>query len=1076
MFSVKFGAMPALGQFCRGIIEASWLTALVCVPLFFAFSGESMQTAKSYLMRSLAIVLLAAWIVEVLAEDTRNLRRSWRRLCDRGTWKTPLMIPVALNTAAVLLATAFSLLPWESFWGASGRREGSLSYLACLLFFSGIVAHVRSKSQVERMMTVILLSSVPITLYAIAQKFSLEPIVVLSGGGTFRVGSTLGQPIFLGAYLIMVFFLSCGRVLSIWTGGSGGMGVRRQRLFALGAYSAIGVLVVVGVACTLSRGPILGLIAGSAMMWLMLAVYWSRRWMVAGAVGLALALIGGLALLAWTPSSLIDLERHPALDRFAGILRPQTGSSGRDAIWRAAAEAASFSRVVEYVDGRADRFKMMRPLVGYGPEQFGPVSQLYHLREFNLAMKGHLYFDRSHNDLWDTLLLTGWLGLLAWLALTLCIPYYACRWVGLVSNRNLRRRFWGLVLIGGVLGCLVFQVWQGAGFMGLGLRLGTVGGLLAYLGWVAWSQQVDRSSQKVPSSQTFLVMAFSAAIVAHLTEIAFSFPVESTSLYFWVFAAVLWVVGERFGGEAASGIIRNKLDQTNGTQKVHDRAQLKSGAPGESGFLAWVSARRTEVFVGCLTALVLVNLGATLLHHTGTTSAVLTVWESVTQVPGQGEQVHVALPLAIIGFWLFLAGIGCMGGGIQERRSWFGSWCVALGCSGALAAIYWATLGYHWAHQIPSSMISLEIARRIFGEHIFAVNFHHAFTLGLIVLMGLCLGERPEAGPVLAQRSTRIGRWAAPIVALAGLVAIHETMLKWFHAGALADSLRSFERQQRWDMAAGLSEAAIAAVPAARSFYLSLASAKIALGMRAADVSQQLEHYARAESALDAGQRMGPLDRSFPLTRGDLYLRWAEDEPVPEAQASRAEHAIEAYQRAAVLDPGNYELWNRMATVALRLLHSPTEAHSNWEHSVELYPGAHTTYGNAAALLVLEARDAETDEQRQRLLRSAAANYQEAMRVTEPNQGGAHYQYASSLGQTHIELREASEALAAYQTALALSPGAERWMNEEKVARLYANLGDKPNALDYTARAIELAPAAQRPGLLTLQNQIMALP
>ena len=69
-----------------------------------------------------------------------------------------------------------------------------------------------TRQQLERLITVILLTSLPISIYGIMQRYGVDPLVWIRGG-TARVESTLGNPILIGAYLIMVVPLTVWQLI-----------------------------------------------------------------------------------------------------------------------------------------------------------------------------------------------------------------------------------------------------------------------------------------------------------------------------------------------------------------------------------------------------------------------------------------------------------------------------------------------------------------------------------------------------------------------------------------------------------------------------------------------------------------------------------------------------------------------------------------------------------------------------------------------------------------------------------------------------------------------------------------------
>ena len=76
-----------LEGFCDKIIEASWLAALVVVPLFFnVYSSRVFEPDKITALRSIAVVAAIAWVVKTVeggikipSGEARRPTRYWVR-------------------------------------------------------------------------------------------------------------------------------------------------------------------------------------------------------------------------------------------------------------------------------------------------------------------------------------------------------------------------------------------------------------------------------------------------------------------------------------------------------------------------------------------------------------------------------------------------------------------------------------------------------------------------------------------------------------------------------------------------------------------------------------------------------------------------------------------------------------------------------------------------------------------------------------------------------------------------------------------------------------------------------------
>ncbi|MBI5830529.1 MAG: hypothetical protein HZB20_13550, partial [Chloroflexi bacterium] len=87
--------MTKLSRFCDGVLEAGWLAALVLAPLFFnTFSDRVFEPDKISLVRSVALVMLAAWGAKAFDAQRGGLSLPFRP--DVRRWsRWPLAVPVA---------------------------------------------------------------------------------------------------------------------------------------------------------------------------------------------------------------------------------------------------------------------------------------------------------------------------------------------------------------------------------------------------------------------------------------------------------------------------------------------------------------------------------------------------------------------------------------------------------------------------------------------------------------------------------------------------------------------------------------------------------------------------------------------------------------------------------------------------------------------------------------------------------------------------------------------------------------------------------------------------------------------
>ncbi|HMQ34399.1 MAG TPA: hypothetical protein PKD53_26930, partial [Chloroflexaceae bacterium] len=131
----------------------------------------------------------------------------WRRFAA-----IPMAVPVALYALVFLVTTVTSVVPLTSFWGSYQRLQGTYTNLSYILLFVAIVAVARRRAQIERMVTVTLATGVAVAGYGVIQHFGLDPLP-WRGDVITRVASTMGNSIFVAAYMIMVLPLALYRLV-----------------------------------------------------------------------------------------------------------------------------------------------------------------------------------------------------------------------------------------------------------------------------------------------------------------------------------------------------------------------------------------------------------------------------------------------------------------------------------------------------------------------------------------------------------------------------------------------------------------------------------------------------------------------------------------------------------------------------------------------------------------------------------------------------------------------------------------------------------------------------------------------
>ena len=502
--------MTKLGLLADRLVEAGWLVLVAVTPLYFGvFSNRVFEPDKLIAMRCLALVMGAAFIIGWLERwryDAPAVAGGWARLPGsllRSLRSDPILAATVALVAVSALATITSIVPRTSLWGSYVRLQGLYTLLSFVAVFLMMRQRLRSQAQVDRLVTVIIITALPVAIYGILQHFGID-LLPWSGDTTFRVTSTMGNAIFLAAYLGMVVPLAAAKLVGSLrqlatapddAEGEGSiMGIARyggvvviqvafMALYILSAginpglwwgmlpaivifvsltsilpshratrrwlrAEALGLgltlLIVLGaVFFTQSRGPWIGLGAGLAVLAVLASVVnGSRRWALGAAVA-SLSLAALLLVFNLPNSPLSPWRELPYIGRLGTLMEASTGTGKvRVLIWQGVGELMTTLPGVGLGD---DNLRALRPLLGYGPESMYVAYNKVYQPELAHYEARTASPDRSHNDLMDYLVTTGVLGLVSYLALLASIMAIAWQSLRRALDPNVKMVLVGLV-------------------------------------------------------------------------------------------------------------------------------------------------------------------------------------------------------------------------------------------------------------------------------------------------------------------------------------------------------------------------------------------------------------------------------------------------------------------------------------------------------------------------------------------------------------------------------------------------------------------------------------------------------
>ncbi len=245
-----------LSAFCSKVLEIGWLLAVVITPLFFnVYSSRVFEPDKLTTLRTVATIMAVVWVVKWIEE------RSSGKSGIAITWRTPLVRPALFTIAVYLLSTLLSVTRWVSFFGSYQRLQGTYTTLSYIVIFFIILQEMRTRPQLDRLITIIILNSLPIALYGFLQHNRLDPLP-WGGDVTDRIASNMGNPIFVAAYMIMAAFPTLARVVDAFRAILADEETGTADVLRAAAYIFIFLVQIIAVWFSGSRGPLMGFLAG----------------------------------------------------------------------------------------------------------------------------------------------------------------------------------------------------------------------------------------------------------------------------------------------------------------------------------------------------------------------------------------------------------------------------------------------------------------------------------------------------------------------------------------------------------------------------------------------------------------------------------------------------------------------------------------------------------------------------------------------------------------------------------------------------------------------------------------------
>lgn len=346
-------------------------TPLIISPKFyFPFVGP-----KSLYFMGLAQIAIFSWLgLQLVSKKYRPQ-------------SNPVTIALIVFFVILILASLFGVSPSNSFWSKFERMTGILMWGHLIGFFLVLVSVFKKEADWQKIFAVSLLVAVVVSLLSLTGQ-----------GGSTKEGATIGNTSFMGTYLLLNVFWAI--YLFFRPPGSQGdyFNIREHKGWR--GFAAVCFLIIaVALYYSTAQAALLCFWGGLYLLVLFyLAFKPSIRWL--RTLGKVLLITSFLVALVAVIS--LASPQSPVRQKFI--------------------EQATKSRLVVWE--KAWKGFKERPLLGWGPENY----ELVFTRHFNPCMflpecGSEIWFDRSHNIIFDTLVTSGILGLLGYLAILVAAFY-----------------------------------------------------------------------------------------------------------------------------------------------------------------------------------------------------------------------------------------------------------------------------------------------------------------------------------------------------------------------------------------------------------------------------------------------------------------------------------------------------------------------------------------------------------------------------------------------------------------------------------------------------------------------------
>ena len=199
-----------LSEISESIIRNLFFFSIITTPLLFNVSTKRIfEPDKISVLRSMGTIALVCFLIYVFEKGKDAFKEF--------SGKSKIVLIFGLYyILSELLSCIFSITPMYSIWGSYHRLQGFYTSITYFILFLAAYYILNSELWLKTFINILIGTSIPITIWAIFQAIGIDPIPLAVKDISLRVTSSLGNPIFLSADLIMVIPLTLSKTVGFF--------------------------------------------------------------------------------------------------------------------------------------------------------------------------------------------------------------------------------------------------------------------------------------------------------------------------------------------------------------------------------------------------------------------------------------------------------------------------------------------------------------------------------------------------------------------------------------------------------------------------------------------------------------------------------------------------------------------------------------------------------------------------------------------------------------------------------------------------------------------------------------------